>query len=161
MTEIERIVAEYDRVLHGNAWHGDPIWKILDSVSAECAGHRPAGGVHNIWEIVQHMTFWEGVGARRLAGQRAGLDEALNFPAPPAATEANWQKTRDAFRASNQEFREALAKLDAARLNELSAAGKRSFYEEAHGVIQHDIYHAGQIALLKKALEANGASGGL
>ena len=152
MTEIERIVEEYDRVMHGSAWHGDPIWQILDSVSAECAAHRPIAGAHTIWEIVLHMTFWEGVGARRLAGQRAGLDEALNFPAPPAATEANWQKARDAFRASNQEFREALAKLDAARLDELSAAGKRNFYEEAHGVIQHNVYHAGQIALLKKSL---------
>lgn len=151
MTEIERIVAEYDRVLHGNAWHGDPIWEILDSISAECAAYRPIAGAHTIWELVLHMTFWEGVGARRLIGQRAGLDETLNFPAPPAAIDVNWQKTRDAFRTSNQEFREALAKLDAARLDELSAAGKRTFYDEAHGVIQHNVYHAGQIALLKKS----------
>jgi len=161
MTEIERIVEEYDRVMHGSAWHGDPIWQILDSVSAECAAHRPIAGAHTIWEIVLHMTFWEGVGARRLGGQRAGFDEALNSPAPPAATEANWQKTCDAFSVSNQAFREALAKLDAARLDELSAAGKRSFYEEAHGVIQHDVYHAGQIALLKKSFAANRAHGGL
>lgn len=151
MTEIERIVAEYDRVMNGNAWHGDPIWQILDSVTAKSAAQRPIASAHSIWEIVLHMTFWEGVGTKRLAGQRAGLDESLNFPAPPAATETNWQITRDAFRASNQEFREALAKLDAARLDELSAAGKRSFYEEAHGVVQHNIYHAGQIALLRKA----------
>jgi uncharacterized damage-inducible protein DinB len=152
VTEIERIVEEYDRVMQGSsAWHGDPIWQILDRVSAECAVHRPIAEAHTIWEIILHMTFWEGVGARRLAGQTAGLDEALNFPAPPAATDANWQKARDAFRASNQEFREALAKLDADRLDELSAAGKRSFYGEAHGVIQHNVYHAGQIALLKKS----------
>jgi uncharacterized damage-inducible protein DinB len=156
MNEIERIVAEYDRVMHGNAWHGDPIWQILDSITAERAAQRPIAAAHTIWEILLHMTFWEAVGAKRLAGQCAGLDEpgleeALNFPAPPAATEANWQKTREAFRASNQEFREALAKLEAARLDELSAAGKRSFYQEAHGVVQHNIYHAGQIALLRKA----------
>ena len=161
MTEIERIVEEYDRVLHGSAWHGDPIWRILDSVSAECAAHRPIAEAHTIWEILLHMTFWEGMGARRLTGQRAGLDEALNFPAPPAATEANWQKTREAFRASNQEFRDALAKLDAARLDELSAAGKRRYYEEAHGVIQHAVYHAGQIALLKKSFAAEVAHTGL
>ena len=155
MTEVERIVQEYDRVMDGSsAWHGDPVWIILDSVSAECAAHRPIAEAHTIWEIVLHMTFWEGMGARRLAGQAAGLDddEALNFPAPPATTDANWLKTRDAFRASNQEFREALTKLDAARLDELSAARKRSFYDEAHGVIQHNVYHAGQIALLKKSL---------
>ena len=69
----------------------------------------------------------------------------------PEATEVNWQKTLEEFRASNQAFREALQKLDPARLNELSAAGKRSFYEEAHGLIEHSVYHAGQIALLAKA----------
>jgi uncharacterized damage-inducible protein DinB len=161
LTEVERIVEEYDRMLHGSPWYGDPVWQILDSVSAESAAQRSVADAHTIWEIVLHMTFWEGVGARRLSGQRAGLDEALNFPTPPAATETNWQKTRDAFRASNQEFREALAKLDAARLDELSAAGKRSFYEEAHGVIQHDVYHAGQIAMLQKGVVRNRPSGGL
>ena len=103
-----------------------------------------------------HMTFWEGVAAQRLLGQRAGLLEELkelNFPAQPEATAANWQKTLDAFRASNAEFREALGKVEPGRLDELSAAGKRSFYEEAHGLIQHSVYHAGQIAILQKAFQ--------
>src|SRR5271166_5248761 len=151
MTEPERILAQYDRVMNGDAaWHGYPIWQILEGISAKAAAHRPLADVHTIWEIVLHMIFWEGVAARRLAGQRAGLDEALNFPAMPPATEANWHKTLEQFRASNQELRESLAKLDPARLDDLTAAGKRTFYDEAHGVIQHNVYHAGQIALLKK-----------
>src|SRR5271166_1585449 len=121
MTEIERILGQYDCVMHGNAWHGDPIWQILGGISAQCAARRPVADAHTIWEIVLHMIFWEGVAARRLAGQRAGLDEALNFPAMPSASEANWQKTLEQFRASNQAFRLALSKLDAASLNELSA----------------------------------------
>ncbi len=161
MTETDRMVAEYDRVMHGNAWHGDPIWQILDTITAETAAQRPIANAHTIWEIVLHMTFWEGAGAKRLAGQRAVEDEALNFPAPPAPTEANWEKTREAFRASNQEFREALGRLDPSRLDELSAAGKRSFYAEAHGVIQHNIYHAGQVALLRKSFASLRTAGGL
>ncbi len=158
MTDIERLLDQYDRVMRGDAWHGDPIWQILDSISPECAAARPVANTHSIWEILMHMTFWEGVSSRRLAGERAGLDEALNFPATPEATESNWQKTREQFRASNQKLREALAKLDPARLDSLSAAGKRTFYDEAHGVIQHNVYHAGQIALLKKGFEAKQAS---
>src|SRR5271167_940251 len=100
MTEIDCILDQYDRVLQGNAWHGDPIWQILDGVTAECAAARPIANAHTTWEIVLHMTFWESVAAQRFAGQRAGLNEALNSPAPPEATEGNWQKTRDAFRAS-------------------------------------------------------------
>src|SRR5271165_786745 len=161
MTEPERILAQYDRVMHGDAWHGDPIWQILEGISAESAAHRPLADVHTIWEIVLHMIFWEGVAARRLAGQRAGLDEALNFPAMPSATEANWQKTLEQFRASNQAFRLALQALEVARMDELAAAGKRTFYDEAHGLIQHNVYHAGQIAMLKKNFAAQELSGGL
>jgi uncharacterized damage-inducible protein DinB len=161
MTATERVLRQYDVVLHGDAWHGDAIWKILDGISAECAAHRPLVGAHTIWEIVMHMTFWEGVAAKRLAGERAGLDEALNFPAMPSVTEANWRKTLQQFYASNQQFQEALSKLEASRADELTAAGKRTFYDEAHGLIEHDIYHAGQIALLKKDLAAKRAAGGL
>lgn len=161
MTESERIAQQYDLVMHGDAWHGDPIWQILDGISPECAAYRALPATHSIWEIVLHMMFWEGVVARRLQGERAGLDEALNFPAPPETGEANWQKTLADFRASNRQFRKLLAELDPARLDELSAAGKRTFYEEAHGLIQHNLYHAGQIALLKKAFQQKAQPAGL
>jgi len=150
MSEIERILQHYDGVLNGNAWHGDPVWQILDGISAQQAAARLLPSAHTIWEIVMHMTFWEGVVTQRLAGKRAGLVDELNFPAMPAVSEENWRKTLDAFRASNQSFRAALAKLDPARLNDLTAAGKRTYYGEAHGIIEHHVYHLGQIALLKK-----------
>lgn len=154
MNETQRILAEYDRVMRGNAaWHGDPIWQILGTISAESAAKRPLAAAHSIWEIVMHMTFWEGVADQRLSGQRAGLVEELNFPAQPEATAENWQNTLDEFRQSNAQFREALSKMDAASLDDLSAAGKRSFYEEAHGLIEHHVYHAGQIAMLQKAFQ--------
>jgi uncharacterized damage-inducible protein DinB len=156
MTDIERLLQQYDLVMHSDAWHGDAIWKILDGIPARDAAQRPIADAHTIWEIVTHMTFWEDVASLRLSGERAGLDEARNFPAMPSATDANWQKTLEQFRTSNEQFRQALSKLDAARLDELSAAGKRSFYNEAHGLIEHNVYHAGQIALLKKSLTASG-----
>ena len=151
MTQGQRLLAHYERTLRGDAWHGDPIWQILAGISAEQAASRPIPAAHSIWELVEHMTFWEAVAGKRLAGLRAGLVEGRNFPPTPAATEANWQKTLDRFRASNQAFREGLLKFDPARLHELSAAGKRTYYEEAHGLIEHNVYHAGQIALLVKA----------
>jgi len=150
MSEVERILQHYDGVLNGDAWHGDPVWQVLDGISARQAAARPLPSAHTIWEIVMHMTFWETVVTQRLGGQRAGLVEALNFPAMPAVTAENWRKTLDDFRASNQNFRAALAKLDPARLNQLTAAGKRTYYGEAHGIIEHHVYHLGQIALLKK-----------
>lgn len=154
MSELNRILKHYDGVLDGDAWHGDAIWEILEAIPAQTAAARPLPGTHTIWELVSHMTFWEGVVTKRLAGLRAGLVEELNFPPTPAATEENWQKTLGEFRASNHAFREALANLDPAKLEQLTAAGKRTYYDEAHGIIEHHVYHLGQIAVLKKSLDS-------
>ncbi|HZP22475.1 MAG TPA: DinB family protein [Terriglobales bacterium] len=150
MSQIDRMLTHYDQVMHGSAWHGDPVWQILEHISAEAAAARPLPHTHTIWEIVMHMTFWEGVVIERLHGRRAGLIEEKNFPPMPAVSEENWSKTLDEFRASNDVFRHVLRKLDPAKLEELSAAGKRTYYDEVHGIIEHHVYHAGQIALLKK-----------
>jgi uncharacterized damage-inducible protein DinB len=150
MSAVTRILDHYDAVLNGAPWHGDPVWQILEGIPAETAAARPRESSHSIWEIVMHMTFWEGVATQRLQGQRAGLVEELNFPAMPAATEENWKRALDEFRASNQKFRAALEKVNPARLDQLTAAGKRTYYGEAHGAIEHTLYHAGQIVLLKK-----------
>jgi hypothetical protein len=150
VSDTQRILDHYDDVLNGDPWHGYPVWQILDGISAEQAATRTLPSAHTIWEIVMHMIFWENVASQRLAGLRAGVVEELNFPAMPAPTEENWRKTLEQFRASNQNFRQALAKLPPSKLNELTAAGKRSFYGEAHGIIEHHVYHLGQIALLKK-----------
>lgn len=151
MSEVERILAHYDAVMSGNAWHGDPIWQVLNTISAEDAAARPVANVHTIWELVMHMIFWEEVAAQRLKGMSAGLVEARNFPEQPPATEENWHKTLDEFRASNRSLREALGKLEPGKLNELTAAGKRTYDGEAHGVIEHHVYHLGQIVVLRKA----------
>ena len=151
MSEIDRILNRYDEVLRGAAWHGDPMWQVLEGISAETAAARPLPEVHTIWEIVMHMIFWEEVATERLAGKRAGLVEGRNFPPMPEHTEEAWSRTLDQLRTSNRSFREALAQVSAAKLDDLSAAGKRTFYDEAHGLIEHHIYHLGQIALLKKA----------
>jgi hypothetical protein len=151
MSEVDRILVHYDEVLRGAAWHGDSMWQILEGISAETAAAHAVPEAHTIWEIVMHMIFWEEVATERLAGRRAGLVEERNFPPMPEHTDEAWSKTLDQLRASNRGFREALSQLDAAKLDALSAAGKRTFYDEAHGLIEHHIYHLGQIALLKKA----------
>lgn len=150
MSAIQRILNHYDGVLSGEPWHGDAIWQVLDGISPQQAAARPIPDFHTIWELVMHMSFWEAVAAKRLSGQKAGLIEELNFPAMPAPTEENWRKTLDEFRAGNRAFREALSELDAAKVDELTAARKRTFYGEAHGILEHHIYHIGQIAMLKK-----------
>lgn len=156
MSELTRILNHYDGVLNGDPWYGEPVWKILHGIPAQTASARPLSGAHTIWELVNHMTFWEGVVTKRLAGLRSGLVDELNFLPMPAPTDENWQTTLGEFRASNSIFREALAKLDPAKLEQLTAAGKRTYYDEAHGIIEHHVYHLGQIAMLKKAIAVSG-----
>jgi hypothetical protein len=150
MTEVERILDQYNRAMNGDAWHGDPVWTILDGTSAEQADSHTHPNTHSIWELVSHMTFWETEVNRRLNHLPARSPDELNFPAAPQPTEENWQSTLDAFRQSNAEFRKSLAQLDPAELD-LPAPGRdKSIYVEVHGVIQHNLYHAGQIAILRK-----------
>lgn len=150
MTEVERILDQYDRAMNGDAWHGDPVWTILDGISAEQADSRAHPDTHSIWELVSHMTFWETEVCHRLNHVPARSPDELNFPAAPQPTEENWKSTLAAFRQSNAEFHKSLAQLDPAGLD-LPAPGRdKSIYVEVHGVIQHNLYHAAQIAILRK-----------
>ena len=119
MTEVERILDQYDRAMHGDAWHGEPIWQILEGISAEQAAHRPLAQRHTIWEIVAHMTFWETEVHRRINKLPPGSVESLNFPAMPAPTEQHWRVTLDQFRRSNADFRNTLSQFDPSRLDEV------------------------------------------
>ena len=152
MTEVERILDQYDRAMNGDAWHGDPVWKILDGISAEQAARRVEANSHTIWELVTHMTFWETQVKRRLNNLPDRPTAELNFPATPAATVENWNSTLNELRRSNEDFRQVLAKLDPSQLDQTTSDGIKTAYVEVHGVIQHHLYHAGQIALLRKFL---------
>jgi len=150
MTETERILDQYERALDGEAWHGDNVWKTLAAVEPEQAFLRILPETHTIWELVAHMTFWECQVTRRMLG-RPDLPEAgLNFPPIPAATAENWQLVLEQFRHSNEEFRAMLKAVQESQLDQPLSSPEKSVYVELHGVIQHHLYHAGQIAILRK-----------
>jgi uncharacterized damage-inducible protein DinB len=150
--EVERIQAELQRAFAGEAWHGPAVLELLKDVSAEQAAAHPIAGAHSIWELVLHIAAWERAGQRRLEVDRAELTDDENFPAINDTSEAAWQDTIEALKAGHQQLLEAINRLDDARLDEPIRDGMRSVYITLHGVIQHDLYHAGQIAILKKAL---------
>jgi hypothetical protein len=149
MTEVERILDQYDRAMHGDAWHGEPIWQILEGISAEQAAHRPHAQRHTIWEIVAHMAFWETEVHRRINKLPPRSLENLNFPAMPAPTELHWKVTLDQLRRSNADFRNTLSQFDPSRLDEVPPGRNKSIYVDLHGVIQHHLYHLGQIVILR------------
>ena len=154
MTEIERILDQLNRAYEGNAWHGPSVREALAGTTAEQAHARPLANAHSIWDLVHHIAVWENVGRRRLAGDRAAIEISSPEDWPPAddQSEAAWEQAKAALDRGHQALVEAIANVSGSRLDEPIFEGMSTVYVTLHGVIQHDLYHAGQIAMLKKAL---------
>ena len=154
MTEIERILDQLKRAYEGNAWHGPSVRELLDGVNAEQAHARPLGNGHTIYELVRHIAVWEDVGRRRLQGDPADVEisSPADWPPPNDTSEEAWEQAKAALDRGHLELVEAISKVAESRLDEPVYEGKSSVYVTLHGVIQHDLYHAGQIAILKKGL---------
>src|SRR5262245_59839004 len=154
MTETHRINSQLKRAQEGQAWHGPSLHELLDGVTAEQASARPISNAHSIWELVNHIGAWEQIALRRLEGEsEIEIPDEINFPPVTESSEAAWQATLQSFEASHRSLREGIKKIDDARLEEIATGTSYSIYVLLHGVIQHNLYHAGQIALLKKALQ--------
>jgi len=154
MTEIERIQDQLKRAYESNAWHGPSVKEVLNGVTAAQAHARPLANAHTIYELVRHMAVWEDVGRRRLQGDPAEIPISSPEDWPPAddTSEAAWEQAKAALDRVHQALVEAISRVPESRLNEPIMEGKSAVYVTLHGVIQHDLYHAGQIAMLKKAV---------
>lgn len=153
MTEIERIREQLKRAFEGKAWHGPSVMELLVDVTAQQAAARVFPGTHTIWELALHIGAWERACLARLQGERAELTDAEDWPAVMEITEDAWQRCKSTLADGNQKLRDALTSLDEQRLDEPILPGMPSVYVTVQGVVQHDLYHAGQIAILKKALK--------
>ena len=151
MKETERIQDQLRRAFTGNSWHGPSVLEILENVTAAQAAEHPIAGAHSIWELVLHIKAWQDACRRRLEGDRAELPDEEDWPAIGDTSNDGWENALRALRESYQALSEAVAKVDDARLNNPILEGMPSVYITLHGAVQHDLYHAGQIAILKKA----------
>jgi uncharacterized damage-inducible protein DinB len=159
MSEISRIVDEFAREHDGEPWHGSSLTAILAGVSASDAAAHPIAGAHSIWEIVLHVTAWKNEARRRLSGAPAAEPEEGDWPQVGDVSAGQWTETRDRLDRAQKDLVTAVRQLPEARLFEPNdRRGPQSsdviHYVLLHGAIQHDAYHAGQIAVLKKGLPA-------
>jgi len=129
---------------------------LIKGVTAEQAAARPIPGAHTIWELTQHIRVWEGACLRRLNGDPAQLPDSEDWSDVNDRSEAAWEKTKQNLVDTHQQLLQAIAALDDSRLDqpimEHPEIPFSSTYVTLHGGVQHDLYHAGQIAILKKAL---------
>ncbi len=151
MIEVKRIKDQLKRAFEGEAWHGPSLLELLADVTAEKAAAKPLAHAHSIWEIVLHIAAWEGAVRQRLEGERVDVPAEGDWSLVEDTSEAAWSKTLEALKSGHMKLREAVMGLTDARLEEKIVGNPASVYGTLHGIIQHNLYHAGQIALLKKA----------
>jgi uncharacterized damage-inducible protein DinB len=149
--EATRIADQLRRAFDGSAWHGPALLELLGDVDAATAAARPLPNVHSIWELVLHIAVWDRVACRRLAGQKWQPTGTANFPVVTKPTAAAWRKAVAETKRAHDAFVRIVAGLPDSRLRERVPGKRYDFYHMLHGLAQHELYHAGQIAILKKA----------
>lgn len=152
MSEIERIADQLKRAFERDAWHGPSVREVLEGVTPETAARRVIPEAHTIWEIVLHIGVWENFVRRRLEGESIkGPTGKDDWPEVKDTNPEAWKRTVDGLVQGHLALRQALSKFPDAKLDETVPETDFPYYVLFHGVVQHDLYHAGQIALLKKA----------
>jgi len=159
-SELSRLEEQLRRAFEGEAWHGPSVLETLGGVSAEQARAHPVPGAHSIWELVLHLGSTYRLVLRRLRGDGTPLTPAEDWPHVPAPTADGWREAIRALRELNEELRRAVRASSVERLDaRLVAENPNTAYTQFIGVTQHDLYHAGQISMLKKALATAGPPG--
>ncbi len=153
--ETVRIAQQLRLAQDGAAWHGPNLEEILRGVNADMAAQYPIEGAHSIWELVLHIIAWREFGIKMLEGEGTydpDKDMRLNFPPTPSVNAKNWQQTLAQLKESSVRLSEKIASYDDEKLKEKVPSRTYDFYKLMHGIVQHDLYHAGQLILLKKML---------
>ena len=149
--ESALIADQLRRAFEGDAWHGPALLELLQDVDAATAAAKTVPAVHSIWELVLHIAAWDGAALRRIGGEKIQLTGDANFPLVPKPTEAAWRKAVAHAKRTHDALVKMVAALPESRLRDRVPGKKYDFYHLLHGVAQHELYHAGQIAILKKA----------
>ena len=152
---IELLLEILDQAFDRRGWHGTTLRSSLRGVTPDEALWRPASGRHNIWELTVHAAYWKYAVRRRLAGDAAGsfARKPSDWPDVPATPDARaWKLDVDLLGGEHRLLREVVSGLPPARLEERSPQGMWTNAQEIHGIAAHDLYHTGQIQLIKKLM---------
>jgi uncharacterized damage-inducible protein DinB len=150
MTDIERAIEQMQMAFHGGAWHGPALTEILNGVSSIQAAARPIPNAHSIWEIVLHITEDYNQTIRRMNGDSTPITPELDWPTVHETSDGAWAEAINALKRSQAELIQMASKLDDSKLHTKIIENSSTYYVTFQGTAQHDCYHAGQIALLKK-----------
>jgi uncharacterized damage-inducible protein DinB len=158
MSQVETLADQLERSFRGGAWHGLAVSEALGGVdAAAAAAPPPAAGAHSIWETVHHLTVWNDVSRRRIDGERLqNLPPELDWPPVVDASAAAWQAALAALADAHAALHARVLRLADGQLDDPVVGSDPTVRGMLLGVLQHSAYHAGQIALLRRAWLAPG-----
>jgi hypothetical protein len=146
-----------DEGFRKRAWHGTNLMGSIRGLEPDTAAWRPAPGRHNIWELIVHCAYWKYTVTRRLTGAKRGSFpyEGSNFFTRDGGTADDLRRDVRLLRRCHRDLVDAVSKVKPKDLGKRPPLGKRWTREESiRGVACHDVYHAGQIQLLKRLHES-------
>jgi len=151
---VAPLLALMDEAYDTRAWHGTNLRGSLRGLTAEQAAWRPGRGRHNAWEIVLHAGYWKYAVWRRLTGTKRGSFGATgsNWFARPEGkpSEADWRRDLRLLADEHRRLREVVAGLGPGSLERMVPGSRFTVSATVRGAAAHDLYHAGQIQLLKR-----------
>jgi hypothetical protein len=156
--ELALLLDLLDEAYERKAWHGPNLKGSIRGLDPQVAAWRPSPARHNIWEHVLHAAYWKYVVRRRLMGESRGsfpLKGSNWFTRPVEPALSAWRADVALLDQMHRGLRQAVAVLDPRELRKTPAGSKISHAAILRGIAAHDVYHAGQIQLLKRLAREN------
>jgi len=155
MSEIKRIMDQIDRTFNGAAWHGLSLIEILEKIDPETAKIHLAEDTHNIWELLLHIISWIRFARISIEGSTLPKEIPVKTDWPPVtdSSEEAWQNTMESLHIEHTKLKDSILNISDSDLDTIVKGREYSAYVLIHGVVQHNLYHAGQISLIYTALE--------
>ena len=152
MLESKRISNLYQSIYNGNPWLEVNLANTLNDVTAEQAYRKINPNLNTIWEIVNHLIQWRRNILRRVQGETITTPDHNYFVPVLDPSEAAWHQSLQNLGKSQDQWNTFLTYFDDVDFEKIYINNNHTYYEHIHGIIQHDVYHLGQIVLLKKLL---------
>ncbi len=152
MLESKRVSNLYQSIYNGDPWLEVTLENTLKNVSAAQAYRKINPNLNTIWEIVNHLIQWRRNILKRVQGETITTPDHNYFVPVLDSSEAAWEQSLQNLAKSQELWNSFLNTFDDANFEKIYPTNNHTYYEHIHGIIQHDVYHLGQIVILKKLL---------
>jgi hypothetical protein len=157
--EVALLLRILDESYEKKAWHGPNLKGSIRGVTSAEADWRPRPDRHCIAEIVVHAAYWKYAVRRRLRGDKRGsfaIKGSNWFALPYPISDSSWREYQRLLDAEHRALRETIDEFPAEQLHRFPEGGKVTYVAQIYGIALHDVYHAGQIQVLKRLQIARG-----